>query len=114
MVQEADAIFAMDFQNKAELLTLYPDSKHKIFMLSAYLNGSRQYGEIPDPYLGDIETTRNCYRTLQTCVRNLAADVFPPSIDEISPGLDLFPIRTRNQLTRPASPGFGSDSHRSS
>jgi protein-tyrosine phosphatase len=80
MVQEADAIFAMDFQNKAELLTLYPDSKHKIFLLSAYLNGSRQYGEIPDPYLGDIETTRNCYRTLQTCVRNLAADVFPPSI----------------------------------
>jgi protein-tyrosine phosphatase len=78
MVQKADAIFAMDFQNKAELLTLFPDSRHKIFMLSAYLNGPGQYGEIPDPYLGNLETTRNCYRMLESCVRNLAAELFPP------------------------------------
>lgn len=78
MVQEADAVFAMDFQNKAELLTLYPDSKRKISMLSAYLDGSGRYGEIPDPYLGDLETTRRCYRMLQTCVRNLTADLFAP------------------------------------
>jgi protein-tyrosine-phosphatase len=79
MVREADAIFAMDFQNKAELLALYPDSRQKIFMLSAYLQGPGQHGEIPDPYLGDLETTRTCYRTLQTCIQNLAADLFPPS-----------------------------------
>jgi protein-tyrosine-phosphatase len=79
MVREADAIFAMDFQNKAELLTLYPDSRQKIFMLSAYLHGPGRNREIPDPYFGDVESTRNCYRILQTCVRNLAADLFPPS-----------------------------------
>jgi protein-tyrosine phosphatase len=79
MVREADAIFAMDFQNKAELLTLYPDSRQKIFMLSTYLEGPEQYGEIPDPYFGDVETTRNCYQILQSCVRNLAVDLFPPS-----------------------------------
>ncbi len=79
MVQEADAILAMDFQNKAELLALYPNAKHKIFMLSAYLDGPGRYGEIPDPYFGDVDTTRNCYRLLQTCVRNLAAEVFPAS-----------------------------------
>jgi protein-tyrosine phosphatase len=78
MVQQADAIFAMDFQNKAELLTLFPDSRHKIFMLSAYLNGPGQHGEIPDPYLGNLETTRNCYQMLESCVRNLAAELFPP------------------------------------
>ena len=79
MVRAADAIFAMDFQNKAELLTLYPESKHKIFMLSSCLRGPGQHGEIADPYFGDLEATRNCYRTLQTCVQNLADHLFSPA-----------------------------------
>ena len=54
MMQEADAIFAMDFQNKAELVTLYPDSGHKVFMLRACLQDSSQM-EIPDPYFGNVE-----------------------------------------------------------
>src|SRR5215469_4009034 len=33
MVSAADAIFAMDFQNKAELLAQYPEAKAKILML---------------------------------------------------------------------------------
>jgi protein-tyrosine-phosphatase len=61
----------MDFQNKAELLTLYPESQNKIYMLSAYAEGRWQYREIPDPYLGDLDTTRHCYRQLQICIRNL-------------------------------------------
>jgi protein-tyrosine phosphatase len=77
MVQEADVIFAMDFQNQAELLTLYPDSRHKVFMLGACLQSPSRCREIPDPFFGDVETTRNCYRVLQTCVRNLAAELFP-------------------------------------
>ena len=79
MVEQTDAIFAMDFQNLAELLTLFPDSRHKIFMLSAYLDGPGQNREIPDPYYGDVDATRSCYRVLQSIVRNLAADVFPVS-----------------------------------
>ena len=78
MVQEADAIFAMDFQNKAELVTLYPDSEHKVFMLRACLQDSSQM-EIPDPYFGNVDTTLDCYRMLQACVRNLASDLFPRS-----------------------------------
>jgi protein-tyrosine-phosphatase len=78
MVQEADAIFAMDFQNKAELITLYPDSAHKVFMLRSCVQTSGQ-AEIPDPYFGDVETTRNCYRMLQACVQDLAANLFPRS-----------------------------------
>jgi protein-tyrosine-phosphatase len=84
MMQEADAIFAMDFQNKAELLALYPDSAHKIFMLSAYLDGPGQNREIPDPYYGDVDATRSCYRVLQTCVRNLSAHLFPFPPDDPS------------------------------
>jgi protein-tyrosine-phosphatase len=85
LVRETDAIFAMDFQNKAELLAQYPDAKHKIFMLSAYLDGAGRYGEIPDPYSGGLDATRRCYRVLQTCVRNLAAEILPVSEDDPAP-----------------------------
>lgn len=70
MVEKADAIFAMDFQNLSELVSLYPHCKNKIFMLSAYAGDPRLH-EISDPYAGDLDTTRQCYRILQTCVRNL-------------------------------------------
>jgi protein-tyrosine-phosphatase len=71
-VEQADAVFAMDLQNLAELLTLYPQGKDKFFMLSAYA-GHPRLREISDPYLGDLETTRQCYRILKTCVQNLLA-----------------------------------------
>jgi protein-tyrosine-phosphatase len=76
MVDKADAIFAMDFQNLSELLILYPHFRNKIFMLSAY-GGDPQLHEISDPYLGDLETTRQCYRLLETCVRNLVTSRTP-------------------------------------
>jgi protein-tyrosine-phosphatase len=77
MVDKADAIFAMDFQNKAELLTLYPDASEKIYMLSMYAEGAWKYREIPDPYLGDVDVTRYCAKQLQICIQNLlAATVF--------------------------------------
>jgi protein-tyrosine-phosphatase len=80
MVDAAEAIFAMDFQNKAELLTLYPDATNKIYMLSAYAEGAWRCREIPDPYLGDLEITRHCAKQLQICVRNLlSATVFSSS-----------------------------------
>lgn len=79
MVETSDAVLAMDFQNKAELLTLYPEFQKKIYMLSAYAEGAWQCREIPDPYLGDLETTRFCLRQLQTCIRNLMISTFPAS-----------------------------------
>lgn len=77
MVEDADAVFAMDFQNKAELLTLYPDAAEKIYMLSAYAEGDWRDREIPDPYLGDLEATRFCAGELEICIHNLlSATVF--------------------------------------
>lgn len=77
MVEQADAIFAMDFLNQAELLALYPHAAQKIFMLSAYAEPPLRYREIPDPYYGDEEATRRCYAVLMTCVRNLVKSVCP-------------------------------------
>lgn len=71
MVDGADAVFAMDFQNKAELLTLYPDAANKIFMLSAYAESAWKDREIPDPYLADLEGTRYCAGQLEICIHNL-------------------------------------------
>ncbi len=76
MVEHADAIFAMDFQNKAELLELFPQAKHKIFMLGAYADGAKRC-EIPDPFFGDQNAARRCYRVLQNCIDNLAESLWP-------------------------------------
>ena len=71
MVEQADCVLAMDFQNKAELLAMYPNAKHKIAMMSAYAEGPWQNREIPDPYLTDPDGTHYCARQLQICVANL-------------------------------------------
>lgn len=85
MVEQADCILAMDLQNKAELLTIYPEFQGKIYMLSAYAEGPWKFREIPDPYLGDLETTRFCCRQLQICIRNLMISIFPPSPQSVKP-----------------------------
>lgn len=76
-MEAADAVLAMDFQNKAELLTLYPEFAGKVYMLSAYAEGAWRFREIPDPYLGDLEVTIHCAHQLETCIQNLlGATVF--------------------------------------
>lgn len=85
LITNADCIFAMDFQNKAELLTLYPKARQKIYMLSAYAEEQARNREILDPYLGDLEMTRSCYRELQTCIRNLVVSTFSTPANEQKP-----------------------------
>lgn len=77
IVKNADAIFAMDFQNKAELLARFPEAERKIFMLSAYAEGAQRYREIDDPYFGGEDEVRHCYALLQTCVHNLVKSLWP-------------------------------------
>ncbi len=72
MVDQADAIFAMDFQNRVQLLSRWARSRNKVFMLSAFAGKQYRAVEIPDPYYAGQEETRRCYRVLKTCVENLA------------------------------------------
>jgi len=92
IVDQADAVFAMDFQNKAELLTLYPDAAGKIYMLSAYAENEWRDREIPDPYLGDLEATRYCAEQLEICVHNLLAATLFSS--EAKPAQNSYLART--------------------
>jgi protein-tyrosine-phosphatase len=75
MVSWADIIFVMDFENKAEMLALYPEVRDKLVMFGDYAEGPQRYREIRDPYFGDLETTRRCYVVLRTCVHNFVSDL---------------------------------------
>jgi len=75
LISTSDVIFGMDFENLAELRTLYPEAKHKIFLLSKYAPGGAHNREIRDPYFGDIETTRQCYALLSKCIDHLANEI---------------------------------------
>jgi protein-tyrosine-phosphatase len=77
MVAAADAILAMDFANKAELLARFPEVQDRIFLLSTYAEGKQRFREIPDPYFGDLDEVRRCYQTLQTCIHNLVSTLSP-------------------------------------
>jgi len=85
LVSEADVILVMDFQNKAEVLALYPEARQKVLMLSAYAGNAHRYREIPDPYFGDLETTRRCYAVLETCIQNLTAELAAHSAHAAAP-----------------------------
>jgi len=75
----ADAILAMDFQNKAELVSRFPEARDRVFMLSAYADGQQYCREIADPYFCDQEGARHCYAVLQNCIHNLAESLWPAS-----------------------------------
>ncbi len=90
MVAETDAVVVMDFENLAEVLALYPQAEHKVCLLGAYANPPMDYREIPDPYFGDEESTRQCYSTLARCIRNLVASLQPVSDrSAVTPGTSV-------------------------
>ncbi len=80
MVDQADAIVAMDVQNQVEFLSRYPDASGKFFLLGAYSGSKTGAIEIRDPFFGNLDETRRCYRLLQKCTQNLA-----DSLDRKSP-----------------------------
>lgn len=79
IVDATEVIFAMDFQNLAELLVHFPEARSKVFLLSSFANGKQWCREIPDPYFGGVEETRNCFAVLQTCVNNLVLHLRQPT-----------------------------------
>jgi protein-tyrosine-phosphatase len=76
MVDRADAILAMDYQNQVELLSRYPDAADKFFLLGCYAGTNSRPIEIRDPFFGSEEETVSCYHLLQTCTQNLADCLF--------------------------------------
>ncbi len=71
MIDQADAIFVMDYQNQVQILSRWGNAKGKTFLLSAYASAHYRPVEIVDPYYLGLQGTRDCYEILATCVRNL-------------------------------------------
>ena len=75
-IEEADAIFVMDALNEAGLLGKYPKTWKKLYMLGSFQeNGNLKEGEIKDPYNGDIDDIRQCYKILNSVVQNLVVNM---------------------------------------
>jgi protein-tyrosine-phosphatase len=75
IVSRADVLFVMDYQNQVQLLTRHPESRSKVFMLSAYASEEDCPVEIRDPYYMGEEETSNCYEILNTCIQRLVSDL---------------------------------------
>jgi protein-tyrosine phosphatase len=71
MVDQAEVIFVMDYQNQVQLLSRWAHAKRKVFLLSAYASPDYRPVEIADPYSLGLEGTRRCYDILHACVQNL-------------------------------------------
>jgi protein-tyrosine-phosphatase len=75
LVEQATVIFTMDYQNQVQLLSRYPGTRHKAFLLGAYAGEGNRSAEISDPYHLDEEATLRCYQTLHRCIQNLRYDL---------------------------------------
>ncbi|MFQ5674070.1 MAG: low molecular weight protein arginine phosphatase [Nitrospinales bacterium] len=70
MVEEADLIFAMEIFHKNKICELFPDYKHKVFMLSLF--DSRFNGvNINDPLGRDYYNYRYCFDRIYSLVQKL-------------------------------------------
>jgi protein-tyrosine-phosphatase/predicted ATP-grasp superfamily ATP-dependent carboligase len=76
IVDQSDAIFAMDYRNLVELTSRFPAAQDKFFMMSTYADPYPGI-EIRDPYEFDLAETRRCYATLAQCIQNLANSLLP-------------------------------------
>ena len=75
MVEAADLVLVMDFQNYVQLLSRYPSAKNKIAMLAASSGSKFRNAEIKDPYYEGPEATSKCYAILATCIENLLQEL---------------------------------------
>lgn len=74
MVEKADAVLVMDFQNYVQVVSKYPNSKQKAFFLGAYANDAQGI-EIRDPYYLSLEATSHCFHVLSLCITRLLESV---------------------------------------
>jgi protein-tyrosine-phosphatase/predicted ATP-grasp superfamily ATP-dependent carboligase len=73
MVREAGVIFVMDELNEARLLNRFPEARGKVRLLGEFAPRRLEGDVIADPYEGTEEDIRECFRTLDACINEIAA-----------------------------------------
>jgi protein-tyrosine phosphatase len=71
MIDRADAIVVMDYQNRVQLLSRWKQASGKVFMLGACAREVCPEIEIRDPYYSDQAQCTVCYQIINTCITNL-------------------------------------------
>ena len=72
LISTSDAIFVMDYQNEAMLLSKYPEARCKVFLLGACTEKlDLDEWEIADPYGGTTEDIRKCLSLINNRVDQL-------------------------------------------
>jgi protein-tyrosine-phosphatase len=74
LVDAADVLLVMDFENEAECITSFPQAERKLWFLGAFDSlPARNRIEIPDPYTLDEMAVARCYQHVARCVGGLQA-----------------------------------------
>lgn len=74
LVDAADVLVVMDFENEAECIASFPQAERKLWFLGAFDPGpARNRIEIPDPYTLDEAAVARCYHDVARCVGGLRA-----------------------------------------
>lgn len=74
LVEQANVIFVMDFENEAVLLDRFPKASKKTFLLGALPTEAPSPSvEIPDPYDGDLVEVQRCFDRINDHIRGLVS-----------------------------------------
>ena len=70
LVEASDLIVVMDYLNEANFVARYPGYRSRLRMISE-CGGGTQADEVEDPYTGELDAVRECYRRLQPYLNRL-------------------------------------------
>jgi protein-tyrosine phosphatase len=74
VIESADLILVMDFENEAVLLSRFPDASRKTYLLGGFRGANLRLPlEIPDPYGGNLEDVQSCFNRIDFHVSSLAS-----------------------------------------
>jgi len=71
MLETADIVFVMEIEHLLKLFSLYPQYKHKAYLLGSLVTDSESKLEIGDPYGQTSEEYEACFEQIKTCVNHL-------------------------------------------
>ena len=63
LIQQSDLVLVMEVAQKDRVMKLYPQDRHKVFLLGQFC--SRGSLEIDDPYLGTREDFQSCFERIR-------------------------------------------------
>ena len=71
LVREADAIVAMTQDHAQQLVTQFPDSRDRVYLLSAFDPDAPAQADVTDPFCGGIGAYRQCRDLIRRAIPGL-------------------------------------------